>query len=147
MKRLPNKRNRNVQPDLIKIIVNSYVDCHDTFSVKLMGYMMMKYCGLSTRKCAIEIQISPTNMVYHIKSVSSCKKKYPDFLELYNKVESSILLRTNGIRKRITYRKYNKQSQIQLKENNQPNTICLTLKLRQRKMYMILSSRRKKTSR
>lgn len=144
MKRLPNKSNRNVQPDLIKSIVYSYVNSHVTYRVKLMGYMMMKYSGLSIAKCAQEIGMSNTNCEYHIRSVGDYKKKDPMFLELYNKVESSILLRTNGIRKRIMYRKYNKPCLTNQKENHQPNTISLTLQAKQRKMHTILSSKRKK---
>jgi hypothetical protein len=111
MKRLPSKKNRNVNVDLVKSIVNSYVVDNAAYGVKLMGYMLMKYCGLSTRSCASETGVSHTNCVYHIQSVSNYKKKDPEFLELYKKIEKSILLRTNGTRKRIMYRKYNKDAE------------------------------------
>lgn len=110
MERLPKKSNRNVSTETVLSSVGSYLNIETTYGYKLCGYMMMKYCGLSTRNCAIQLGISHTNMVFHIKSVAHWKKKDPEFLELYNKIEQSILLRTNGVRKRIMYRKYNKDA-------------------------------------
>lgn len=107
MKRLPNKSNRNVTPETVMSSVGSFLSLRTTYGYKICGYMMMKYCGLSTRDCADKLGISHTNMVFHIKSVAHWKKKDKEFLELYESIESSILLRTNGVRKRITYRKYN----------------------------------------
>jgi len=110
MKRLPNKSNRNVSTETVKSSVGTHLSMRTTYASKLCGYMMMKYCGLSTRRCAEELGISHTNMVYHIMSVSDLKKKDPEFLELYKSIEASILVRTNGVRKRIMYRKYNKNA-------------------------------------
>lgn len=110
MERLPNKSNRNINPDTVISVVSSQINLASTYGVKLAGYMMMKYCGLSTRSCAEKLETSHTNMVYHIKSVAAFKKKDKEFLDLYQSIEASILLRTNGVRKRIMYRKYNKNA-------------------------------------
>jgi hypothetical protein len=130
-KRIPAKRDRGISKELICSIVSTYCEDSHKYWVKLVPYFLTKYCGYSLRKAAAELGISKTNVVYHIQSVAHYKKKDIEFADMYSGIEKTILFKTNGVRKRIIY-------------HPQPNTTSLTLKVRQRKMHTILSSKRKK---
>jgi hypothetical protein len=143
-KRIPVKRDRGISKELICSIVSTYCEDSHKYWVKLVPYFLTKYCGYSLRKAAVELGISKTNVVYHIQSVSHYKKKDIEFADMYSGIEKTILFKTNGVRKRIIYHKYNNRCQTSPKVNPQPNTTSLTLKVRQRKMHTILSSKRKR---
>lgn len=109
-KRMPTKRDRGIDKELICSTVMLFTEGKPKYFIKLYSYFVTKYCGLSLREIASDIDKSKTNVVFHINSVSKCKKEDPEFLDMYNSIEKRILFKTNGIRKRIIYHKYNRDA-------------------------------------
>lgn len=109
-KRIPTKRDRGIDKELIFSTVSIYTEGKPKYWVKLYCYFLTKYCGYSLRDIADDIGKSKTNVVFHINSVAKCKKDDPEFLDMYKSIEKRILFKTNGVRKRIIYHKYNRDA-------------------------------------
>jgi hypothetical protein len=109
-KRIPTKRDRGIEKEIIYSTVMLFVEDNPKYFVKLYCYFLTKYCGLSLRDVARDIDKSKTNVVFHINSVAKCKKDDPEFLDMYKSIEKRILFKTNGVRKRIIYHKYNRNA-------------------------------------